>query len=160
MLPQGFKKDKTLLSQYENDFVRLVPLDLNITGGRYSTEADLVSDRVRDFYLGGRSISINTVEEMILLLTDIMFVRGMTNAAKIHAKYSGDNIYFYRFAYDGALGLYKRLLNVNRPGICHGDELGYLFYFGFFNVKIDASSSEFAVKQRLLRLWTNFVKSG
>ncbi|KAG5670711.1 hypothetical protein PVAND_000957 [Polypedilum vanderplanki] len=155
-----FKKDKTLLSQYENDFVRLVPLDLNVTGGRFSTEADLVADRIRDFYLGGRPISMNTVEEMILLLTDLMFVRGMTNTAKIHGKYSRDNIYFYRFAYDGALGLYKRLLNVNRPGVCHGDELGYLFYFGFFNVKIDATSSEANVKSRLLRLWTNFVKFG
>lgn len=105
-----------MLTQYENDFARLVPLDLKIPGGRYSSEADLVADRIRDFYLGGRPISTDTVEEMILLLTDTMFVRGMQNAAKIHAKHSDDNIFFYRFAYDGALGLYKRILNVNRPG--------------------------------------------
>lgn len=109
----GFKKDKTLLAQYENDFVRLVPLDLNIPGGRYSSEATLVADRVRDFYLAGRPISLDTVEEMILLLTDLMFVRGITDAAKLHASFN-DSVYFYKFGYDGALGLYKRLLNVNR----------------------------------------------
>lgn len=83
-----------------------------------------MADRIRDFYLGGRSISIETIEEMIFLLTDEMFLRGMTNAVKMHAKFTTNSTYVYRFAYDGALGLYKRLLNVNRPGVCHGDELG------------------------------------
>lgn len=157
--PTGFKKDKTLLNQYESEFFRLIPNDLNVS--RYSSEGDLVADRIRDFYLGGRPITLDTVEEMISLLTDVMFVRGMTNAAKMHAKYSEHNsTYFYRFAYDGALGLYKRLLNVNRPGVCHGDELGYLFYFGFFNVNLDPSSSEKLVQRRMIRMWTNFVKNG
>lgn len=102
---------------------------------------------------------MDTVEEMILLLTDLMFVRGITDAAKVHSTFN-DDVYFYKFGYDGALGLYKRLLNVNRPGVCHGDELGYLFYFGIFNVNLDPSSSEANVKKRMLRLWTNFVKYG
>jgi acetylcholinesterase len=149
-----------LLMKYENDFTRLVPTDLNITQGRYSSEGDLVADRIRDFYLGGRTITEDTVEEMINLLTDEMFVRGMTNSAKMHAKFTSNSTYFYRFAYDGALGLYKRLLNVNRPGICHGDELGYLFYFGIFNVNLDATSSETTTKKRMVKMWTNFVKHG
>lgn len=133
---------------------------MNVTNGRHSSEGDLVADRIRDYYLGGRPISADTVEEMIFLLTDEMFVRGLTNAAKMHAKFSPNDTYFYRFAYDGALGLYKRLLNVNRPGICHGDELGYLFYFGFFNVNLDPSSSEIHTKKRMVKMWTNFVKYG
>jgi len=137
-----------------------VPVDLNITQGRDSTEAGLVADRVRDFYLGGRAISQDTIEDMINLLTDIMFVRGIENTAKLHARFSGDTTYLYRFAYDGALGLYKRLLNVNRPGVCHGDELGYLFYFGIFNVNIDPQSSEANTKKRMAKMWTNFVKYG
>lgn len=148
-----------MLQRYENDFNRLIPTDLNITQGRYSSEADLVSDRIRDFYLGGRPISEDTIEEMIFLLSDEMFVRGITSAAKMHAKFT-NSTYLYRFAYDGALGLYKRLLNVNRPGVCHGDELGYLFYFGIFNVNLDATSSETTTKKRMVKLWTNFVKYG
>lgn len=149
-----------MLQKYENDFARLIPTDLNITQGRYSSESGLVADRIRDFYLGGRPITEDTVEEMIFLLTDEMFVRGLTNAAKVHAKFATNNTFMYRFAYDGALGLYKRLLNVNRPGICHGDELGYLFYFGIFNVNLDPSSSETNTKKRMVKMWTNFVKYG
>ncbi|CRL07130.1 CLUMA_CG020125, isoform A [Clunio marinus] len=155
-----FRKDKTLLDKYENDFNRLIPTDLNVTQGRNSSEANLVADRIRDFYLGGRPISQDTIEEMIFLLTDEMFVRGMTNAVKFHAKFTPNATFVYRFAYDGALGLYKRILNVNRPGICHGDELGYLFYFGIFNVKLDPLSSEIITKQRMVKMWTNFVKYG
>lgn len=131
-----------------------------MTNGRYSSEGDLVSDRIRDFYLGGRPLTEETAEEMIAILTDEMFVRGITNVAKFRAKYVTNSTYVYRFGYDGALGLYKRLLNVNRPGVCHGDELGYLFYFGFFNVNIDPSSSEALTKKRLVRMWTNFIKYG
>jgi acetylcholinesterase len=148
------------LSTYENEFNRLVPLDLNVTNGRFSSEGDLVSDRIRDFYLGGRQISEETVEEMINIMTDEFFVRGITNVAKLHAKFVTNSTYFYRFGYDGALNLYKRLLNVNRPGVCHGDELGYLFYFGIFNVQIDPISSEALTRKRLIRMWTNFIKFG
>jgi acetylcholinesterase len=149
-----------LLQKYESDFNRLIPTDLNITQGRYSSEADLVADKIRDFYLSGRAINENTFEEMIALLTDEMFVRGITNTAKMHGKFAKDSTFFYRFAYDGSLGLYKRLLNVNRPGICHGDELGYLFYFGIFNVNLDPTSSEINTKKRMVKMWTNFVKYG
>lgn len=97
---------------------------------------------------------------MIAILTDELFVRGIVNVAKIRTKFVKNSTYVYRFGYDGALGLYKRLLNVNRPGVCHGDELGYLFYFGIFNVKIDPSSSEALTKKRLVRMWTNFIKYG
>lgn len=149
-----------MLQKYENDFTRLIPTDLNITQGRYSSESGLVADRIRDFYLAGRPITEDTVEEMISLLTDEMFVRGITSAAKVHAKFATNSTFMYRFAYDGALGLYKRLLNVNRPGVCHGDELGYLFYFGIFNVNLDPSSSETNTKKRIVKMWTNFVKYG
>lgn len=131
-----------------------------MTNGRFSSEGDLVADRIRDFYLGGRPLTEETAEEMINILTDEMFVRGITNVAKFRAQYLMNSTYVYRFGYDGSLGLYKRLLNVNRPGVCHGDELGYLFYFGIFNVKIDPSSSEALTKKRLVRMWTNFIKYG
>lgn len=160
LILSGYQKDRSLLNTYENDFNRLIPLDLNVTNGRYSSEGDLVSDRIRDFYLGGRPLTEETAEEMIAILTDEMFVRGITNVAKFRAKHVTNSTYVYRFGYDGALGLYKRLLNVNRPGVCHGDELGYLFYFGFFNVNIDPSSSEALTKKRLVRMWTNFIKYG
>lgn len=49
----------------DNDFIRLVPRDLNITGGKESAEGQLIANKMRDFYIGARSISDDTIEEMI-----------------------------------------------------------------------------------------------
>ena len=89
-----------------------------------------------------------------------MFVHGIINTAVMHSKSNTTNTYLYRFAYDGSLGIYKRLLAVNRPGTCHGDELGYLFYFGILNVNLDPLSSESLVQRRMVKMWTNFAKYG
>jgi acetylcholinesterase len=89
-----------------------------------------------------------------------MFFHGILTSARFHATNSTAPVFFYRFAFDGALGLYKRLLAINRPGVCHGDELGYLFHFGVFNLSLDPESIELRVKQRMVKMWSNFAKYG
>lgn len=146
------------MKKYDEEFERLVPNDLNVT--RSSVEGENVAERIRDFYLGSRPVSDETAEEMIYLLTDEMFIHGILGTARMHAEQNDTKTFLYRFGYDGSLGLYKRLLAVNRPGVCHGDELGYLFYFGIINVRIDPHSSEALTKKRMVRMWTNFAKYG
>lgn len=87
-----------------------------------------------------------------------MFVRGIVSTARLHSSTRNATTYVYRFGFDGALGLYKRLLGINRPGVCHGDELGYLFHFGVFNLNLDPSSSEIQIKRKMVKMWTNFAK--
>lgn len=88
-----------------------------------------------------------------------MFLKGIADSARLHATAS-NSTFVYRFGFDGALGLYKRLLGISRPGTCHGDELGYLFHFGVFNLSLDPASSEIQVKKRMVLMWTNFAKYG
>ncbi|XP_058988325.1 juvenile hormone esterase isoform X2 [Musca domestica] len=149
------RKNPQLLDIIENDFTRLVPRDLNVTDDR-----ERVTREIRQFYLGNKQVGIESVDEMIALLTDLMFVHGIRRTVRNHAKYGNMPVYMYRFAFDGALGLYKRMLGLQRPGVCHGDELGYLFKFGFFNLSLDPKSMEVLVKNRMVRMWTNFAKYG
>ncbi|KAH8385664.1 hypothetical protein KR200_006614 [Drosophila serrata] len=149
------RKNPQLLSIIENDFGRLVPQDLNVTHVH-----DRVTREIRSFYLGNKHVGIESVDEMIALLTDLMFLQGIRRTARNHAKYGNAPVYMYRFSFDGALGLYKRMLGIPRPGVCHGDELGYLFKFGFFNLSLDPKSMEVQVKNRMVRMWTNFAKYG
>ncbi|XP_002072946.3 esterase B1 isoform X2 [Drosophila willistoni] len=149
------RKNPQLLQIIENDFGRLVPHDLNV-----SDSHDRVTREIRNFYLGNKHVGIESVDEMIALLTDLMFLQGIRRTARNHAKYGSAPIYLYRFSFDGALGLYKRMLGIPRPGVCHGDELGYLFKFGFFNLSLDPKSMEVQVKNRMVRMWTNFAKYG
>ncbi|XP_015009315.2 esterase B1 isoform X1 [Drosophila erecta] len=149
------RKNPQLLSIIENDFGRLVPQDLNVTQSH-----DRVTREIRSFYLGSKHVGIESVDEMIALLTDLMFLQGIRRTARNHAKFGNAPVYMYRFSFDGSLGLYKRMLGIPRPGVCHGDELGYLFKFGFFNLSLDPKSMEVQVKNRMVRMWTNFAKYG
>uniref|UniRef100_W8BIG0 Carboxylic ester hydrolase n=1 Tax=Ceratitis capitata TaxID=7213 RepID=W8BIG0_CERCA len=149
------RKNPKLLEIIENDFSRMIPRDLNVTGA-----SERVTRDIRQFYLGTKQVGVDSVDEMIALLTDLMFLQGIRKTARNHAKYGNAPVYMYRFSYDGALGLYKRMLGINRPGVCHGDEMGYLFKFGFFNLSLDPRSTEVLVKNRMVRMWTNFAKYG
>lgn len=51
-----------------------------------------------------------------------MFAHGIVETARQHAANGRSKVYLYRFEFDGALGLYKRLLGIARSGTCHGDE--------------------------------------
>lgn len=62
---QGLQRDPKLLQVIDSDFVRLVPGDLNMTGGRNSFEAQNLSREMRNFYIGSRSVGLETAEEMI-----------------------------------------------------------------------------------------------
>lgn len=59
------QKDPSLLEIIDKDFIRLIPNDLNIPGGRNSNEAKNVSKDIRQFYIGPRPVNEDTIEEMI-----------------------------------------------------------------------------------------------
>lgn len=61
----GLQRDPKLLEIIEKDFIRLIPIDLNVTGGRESEEAQALSNHMREFYIGPRTVSEDTIEEMI-----------------------------------------------------------------------------------------------
>ncbi|KOB73199.1 Alpha-esterase [Operophtera brumata] len=41
------------------------------------------------------------------------------------------------------------MLGISHPGACHGDEMGYLFYFSRLNYRLDDDSTELAVSRRM-----------
>jgi carboxylesterase type B len=59
------RKDPTLLKTIDNDKIRLVPIDLNITDGRDSDEGAFVAKQIQRFYMGPRVIGDDTKEELV-----------------------------------------------------------------------------------------------
>lgn len=47
---------------------------------------------------------------------------------------------------------------MNQPGVCHGDELTYLWHTKY-SFRIRPGSAEDYVQHRLVTLWTNFAKT-
>lgn len=59
------RKNPKLLETLDNDFSRLIPSDLELNG--FSDDIDSVTQKMREFYLGSRHVSADTVEEMIFV---------------------------------------------------------------------------------------------
>jgi carboxylesterase type B len=52
------------------------------------------------------------------------------------------------------------LSNLCVAGVCHADDIGYLFHIGMLDLDIDPASPEFKTLSRMVKLWTNFAKTG
>ncbi|KAG7297938.1 hypothetical protein JYU34_018693 [Plutella xylostella] len=146
-----------LLSELDREFRRVVPPEL--LAGADETLASNVTDLVRSFYFQDRPVDTRNLDSLIDLFTDVMFLRPVLETLRRPGARRSPT-YFYRFAFDGALGLFKRMLGITHPGACHGDEMGYLFYFSRLNYRLDDGSPELAVSRRMVQMWTNFAKTG
>jgi carboxylesterase type B len=52
-------------------------------------------------------------------------------------------------------------LRVNVSGTAHADELGYLFYMLLTSrIVLDPEDPALVTQSRMVKLWTNFAKSG
>lgn len=84
---------------------------------------------------------------------------GGYQTVQIHSRFN-PNAYWYSFNYEGRFSLYTVLFFPNLPpiphGVCHADELIYLFAFPTYGNNF----TEAIVSQRMLQVWTTFAKYG
>ncbi|XP_013183727.2 carboxylic ester hydrolase [Amyelois transitella] len=158
ILFRRLQRDPKLLSELDREFKRVVPPALLSPNETVTLN---ISETIRSFYFQHRPVDARNIDSLIDLFTDVMFLRPILETVRLQAETNRRSpTYVYRFAFDGALGLFKRMLGITHPGACHGDEMGYLFYFSRLNYRLDDDSPELAVSQRMVQLWTNFAKTG
>ncbi|KAJ9588464.1 hypothetical protein L9F63_018197, partial [Diploptera punctata] len=55
----------------------------------------------------------------------------------------------------------KRLLNLHdHEGVCHADDIGYLFRLTVADFDVDPNTPEYITRSRFIKMWTNFAKTG
>ncbi|XP_050680051.1 venom carboxylesterase-6-like isoform X3 [Leptidea sinapis] len=70
-------------------------------------------------------------------------------------------LYFYEFEFDGALNWAKLMYDIQKPGVSHADELGYLFLTNITKNIIDSIDGRTRkILNTMLEFITNFVKYG
>ncbi|XP_052863631.1 juvenile hormone esterase-like [Anopheles cruzii] len=135
----------------------LVPRAWNISEG--SPAANAISNAFAQFYWQGQTLGPELLEEFSWYLTDLMFAIGVVEMAELQSTRAP--VYVYHFTYDGDLNLFKQQLGVSIPGAVHADEVFYLFDAkSLVSGPLAATSHARTVRQRMLRLWTNFAKYG
>ncbi|KAM3956544.1 carboxylic ester hydrolase [Aphomia sociella] len=158
ILFRRLQRDPKLLSELDREFERVVPPELSSHDEKTIKK---IAAMIRASYFQQRPVDARNINSLIDLFTDVMFLRPILETIRLQAETNRTSpTYLYRFAFDGALGLFKRMLGITHPGACHGDEMGYLFYFSRLNYRLDDDSPELAVSKRMIQLWTNFAKTG
>ncbi|XP_015591452.1 esterase FE4 [Cephus cinctus] len=154
-----FTKQMLRNADYINaNFDKFVPDDLNVTDPSRLKE---IGESIRSFYLDGKSVSEDTVQEFSNMLSDIFFNYGLLISTKVMGSRVASPVYYYMFTYESPLGLMKNLkiFDVVR-GVSHGDEILYEFYSSAFKNIHEKGSPADRVTNELTKLWTNFAKDG
>ncbi|XP_058130750.1 juvenile hormone esterase-like [Anopheles ziemanni] len=147
----------TMFNTFNNNPHFLVPFFWNIAQG--SPESTAVSQAFQQYYWQGQQLSSALLTEFSVFVTDHQFAYGVLEMARRHALRS--SVYVYQFSYDGDLNLVKQSFGIPYPGALHADELCYLFHPEDLTVgEVPQTSHAITVRNRMLRLWTNFAKYG
>ncbi|KOB66240.1 Esterase, partial [Operophtera brumata] len=110
-----------------------------------------LTDIVRKFYLGGKSISKESMLELMDFSSDLKLNSAVERSVNKYLKFKA-SVYKYLFSYTGG-SPYK---NMSGVGAYHTEELQYLFDMGSEN----QSEEQLLMKDMMTTMWANFIKFG
>lgn len=111
-----------------------------------------LADIIWKFYLGNKTISREYMLELIDLSSDFRVNYGAERSVSNYLKFGNPNVFKYVFSFTGG----SPFENVTGVGAYHTEELPYLFEWGT-PLKTE---SQFFIRKRMIKMWTNFIKFG
>ncbi|XP_059612774.1 esterase B1-like [Phlebotomus argentipes] len=136
----------------------LVPLDLDLDVK--SDRCQMLGNQIKKFYFGDQQPSMETLNEYIMLMTDKLFWHGVhrTILSRLNAPNAGPT-FLYRFNFDSPTFNHYRVMMCGKTvrGVCHADDLSYIFKNTIAQEVPDAASAEFKTIQRMVNLWVSFA---
>ncbi|XP_053666463.1 esterase B1-like [Anopheles marshallii] len=146
------------LNEYNLHPERLLPPMLHLPPGVNASE---LGKKVKQFYFQTRPIGDVTLPALMDVLSDNEYITATITAAELVAKYQPKvKHYCYYFTHDGRLGNIKHLLNMaHLPGVCHGDDVFYMFHSAL-NPTLPEDADETFVRKAFVRMWSNFAHQG
>ncbi|XP_017783909.1 PREDICTED: venom carboxylesterase-6-like isoform X2 [Nicrophorus vespilloides] len=140
--------------EFKRDFDKITPASL-FYKGRVSSEKTYTK-KIRDFYFKKEF----SVQQTTHMYTDGLILMSLQKALNLHRKYSKIPLYFYLFNYSGSMTFTEIFGDKdNDYGVCHADELIYLFpYEDVFFGGRKPSENDVLMTKTLTKLWTNFAK--
>uniref|UniRef100_A0A182FPJ5 Carboxylesterase type B domain-containing protein n=1 Tax=Anopheles albimanus TaxID=7167 RepID=A0A182FPJ5_ANOAL len=151
--------DPTVKPQFNANPHLLVPFFWNVPAGTAASQQ--ISSSFQNYYWQGRPLDSSLDYEWTVYQTDHQFLFPMDQTVRLHAQASSVPLYYFQFAYDGDLNLYKKLFNILHPGAVHTDELPYLFHIPAVMLDpVPDTSHANTVSDRIVRMWANFARTG
>uniref|UniRef100_A0A1L8DM61 Carboxylic ester hydrolase n=1 Tax=Nyssomyia neivai TaxID=330878 RepID=A0A1L8DM61_9DIPT len=136
----------------------MVPLELNLD--QKGEECQRLAEKLKKFYFGDKEPSVERINEYVVLMTDKLFWHGIqrTLLSRLNAQEAGPT-YLYRFNFDSPTFNHYRILMCGKTvrGVCHADDLSYIFKNIIAKEVPDASTPEFKTIQIMVNLLVSFA---
>ncbi|XP_069678764.1 esterase FE4-like [Periplaneta americana] len=117
-------------------------------------------DKVKEAYFSNAQTSNETVFGYINMVTDIVMVHGIYCTVQKQASLTTTPIYMYELSFTGSMSSKRWFGGPEMPGASHADDLAYLFRRTISNRRFVPGSPELMTSMRMVKLWTNFAKTG
>ncbi|XP_017785446.1 PREDICTED: venom carboxylesterase-6-like [Nicrophorus vespilloides] len=147
-----------LIEELNEDFENKLPISLIFD--KTSENPSTVAKDIKQYYFQDKELNTDTKQAVVDLYTDGWFLNGADQAVALHKKYLKHPIYYYLFGYRGVASFSEVFGDKhNNYGVCHADELQYLFPVadGLFPDKTHTESDK-KVAKLMTTLWVNFAK--
>nr|QYA71952.1 carboxylesterase [Anoplophora glabripennis]QYA72003.1 carboxylesterase [Anoplophora glabripennis] len=135
---------------YDNDLSNIIRNKFNMT----KQNKVIAGRKIRQIYTN-RTFQEN-FPGLVKFFSDESFTTAITRHAKLQSNYT--DVYLGQFSYQGKMGGMKDFEVAGVRGVGHGEELGYLFDMPVSRYETPDDPEDLVTRQRLLTLWSNFVK--
>lgn len=145
---------------FDNDDISiLVPKELNLT--KDSEEIKDVVKKIKKFYFKSGEVDKDNLEEFYRLMSDMSMNVHLHRHVQYLIKNSTKPVYYYNFNYIGQFNISAKMFQIDAEVkyAAHTDELGYLFK-NMYQDKVQATPQDIKMRERMVRVWTNFAKTG
>ncbi|KZC14640.1 Venom carboxylesterase-6 [Dufourea novaeangliae] len=151
-----------LLKKLNNDFSNIAPITLLFGQSCPKDEIKRVASEIREFYFGKAPIDNATRFKLIDMYSDAWFTHAAHNSVRDYLKKQSAPVYYYYLAYRGRASFSKIFGDAdNDYGVCHADELQYLFPVGeqlFTDTPLNENDHKMV--DTITSLWVNFATTG
>ncbi|XP_047003833.1 juvenile hormone esterase-like [Schistocerca americana] len=137
------------IADMKENFTALVGSQLPLPTEEQRTRA---AEQLEQFYFGDEGFSMDQMQAVIDLFSDLYFIQPADSFARAVANSSSLPIHFYYFGYNGT--------GSTDYGMVHAGEILYLFPTNSSGPITNPNSNDGKVANQLATLWTNFPKYG
>ncbi|XP_059613937.1 esterase B1-like [Phlebotomus argentipes] len=155
-------KDISTDDDFLGDLTNFVPFELGLHPE--SGRSQYIAKTLRDFYFNGnRPSAKDGYNNHVEFIGDKFFWHGLSRLVRSRCEAAPlVPTFFYRFALDTEeFNLIRTMIcGADIRGVCHGDELGYLFRAMLMAKLPEVGSIERKTIDRMVSMWTSFAISG
>ncbi|GBP50147.1 Esterase FE4 [Eumeta japonica] len=119
---------------------------------------------MKSYYFGNSKVNTDNALKMLDYFNMNMFVYGIAEWLKFHAKRETSKTYLYKFFCHSERNTFAQLwdaskfVEIDKPVVAHADDLAYLFATPILPVNVHSKS--YNMIKQMTQLWTNFAKFG